>query len=85
MLNLAEYYKQRQDQEQIAFSILKADITEADLHKIVITDKEVIEKLNFVKTIGPDQDQELLQKMDKVYQMKKLDESSKFSASAFDP
>ena len=56
MLNLSEYYKQRPDQEQIAFSILKADISEADLHKVVITDKELIEKLNFVKTIGTDQD-----------------------------
>ena len=56
MMNLTDYFKQKPDFEKMGFSILKADISEDDMSSIVISDKELIEKLNFVKSMGYDQD-----------------------------
>ena len=56
MINLPDYFKQKPDFEKIGFTILKAEITQDDMNDIVISDKELIEKLNFVKSMGYEQD-----------------------------
>ena len=56
MMNLPDYFKQKPDFEKIGFSILKADVTQDDMSNIVISDKELIEKLNFVRSMGYEQD-----------------------------
>ena len=84
-MNLPDYFKQKPDFEKLGFSILKAEISQDDMSNIVISDKDLIEKLNLVKSMGYEQDQELLQQMDKIYQQKGLNEKKTFSSSAFDP
>ena len=56
VINLPDYFKQKPDFEKIGFTILKAEITQDDMNDIVISDKELIEKLNFVKSMGYEQD-----------------------------
>ena len=84
-MNLPDYFKQKPDFEKLGFSILKAEISQDDMSNIVISDKDLIEKLNLVKSMGYEQDQELLQQMDKIYQQNGLNEKKTFSSSAFDP
>ena len=56
LINLASYFKQKADDEQICFNILKSEISEAERNSVVVTDKELIQKLKSVRNMSFEQD-----------------------------
>ena len=72
VLDLFDHFAQKEEREQISFTVMNADIDPAEIQKISIDDEKSVELFEVVKGFTPDQDMQILKILDEQLQNKNL-------------